>query len=118
MPPLSTTPSPSDPLGPVPPTYQHWCQQLARAGWLCQGTVVARPLIRQVAGRAVKKGPYYLWTCKVQGRTVCLALSQAQYKLVAAAIVRQRRVLKILEKMQAFTLKTILRNVPGVRKRK
>lgn len=79
---------------------------------------MARPLIRRVRGRTVKKGPYYLWTAKTKGKTVCVALSQAQYELLSQAIENNRRLLQTLEQMQALTLKTILKKVPGVRKRK
>jgi hypothetical protein len=75
-------------------------------------------LLRRVRGRKVKKGPYYLWTCKQKGKTVCVALSKPQYRLLAQAIQNNRRLQRLLERMQALTLKTILRNVPGVRKRK
>jgi len=105
-------------LGHPPPAYQQLQNQLRRVGWLCQGTVVSRPLIRRVRGRIVKKGPYYLWTCKVKGRTVCRALSQAQYQVLAQAIANHRRLQSTVERMQAFSLKTILKKVPGVRKRK
>jgi hypothetical protein len=79
---------------------------------------VSRSLIRRIRGRKVKKGPYYLWTCKVKGRTVCLALSKAQYRVLAQAIANRRQLQKTLERMQAFCLKTILNNIPGVKKRK
>jgi hypothetical protein len=115
---LKTQPASPAELGPPPPAYQKLGAQLAQTGWICQGTVVCRPLVRRVAGRTVRKGPYYFWTCKVKGKTVCQALSQAQYQLIGQAIARQRRVLKILDKMQALTLQTILRKVPGVKKRK
>ena len=62
--------------------------------------------------------PYYLWTCKVKGHTRCVALSQAQHRLLAQAIENNRRVRKTLERMQTLTLKTILKSVPGVGKRK
>ena len=51
-------------------------------------------------------------------QTVCVALSRSQYLLLAQAIGNNRRTQKLLERMQALTLKTILRKVPGVRKRK
>ena len=105
-------------LGSPPPAYQQLQNQLRRVSWLCQGTVVSRPLIRRVRGRTVKKGPYYLWTCKVKGRTVCVALSQAQYHVLAQAIANNRRLQRTVERMQAFSLKTILQKVPGVNKRK
>jgi hypothetical protein len=106
------------PLGPPPPAYQRLQDSLRQTGWLCHGTVVCRPLWRRIGRRRVKKGPYYLWTCKAKGRTLCLALSKAQYQLLARAIENNRRLQKTLDRMRAFTLKTILKKVPGIRKRK
>jgi hypothetical protein len=105
-------------LGAPPPAYQRLQDQLRQTAWICQGTVVARPLIRRIRGRQVKKGPYYLWTCKVKGRTVCLALSKAQYRILAQAIANYRQLQKTLERMHALSLKTILESTPGVKKRK
>jgi hypothetical protein len=105
-------------LGPLPAAYQDLLDQLAQVSWICQGSVVSRPLIRLVDGHKVKKGPYYLWTCKAKGKTRCIALSQAQYLLLDRAIENNREIQKTLSRMQALTLKTILKKVPGVRKRK
>jgi hypothetical protein len=105
-------------LGAPPPAYQRLQNQLRQTSWISQGTVVSRPLLRRVGGRKVKKGPYYLWTCKIKGQTRCLALSHAQHRLLAQAIENNRQVHKTLQRMQDQTLKTILKNVPGVRKRK
>jgi hypothetical protein len=105
-------------LGSPPPAYLRLHDQLRRTGWIAQGTVVSRPLLRRVRGRQVKKGPYYLWTCKFKGQTLSVALSQAQYQALAQAIDNNRRLHRIVERMQALTLKTILKRVPGVRKRK
>jgi hypothetical protein len=105
-------------LGAPPPSYQRLQDSLRQTGWLCHGTLVCRPLLRRIGRRQVKKGPYYLWTCKVKARTLCLALSKAQYQLLAQAIANNRRLQKTVERMQALTLKTILKKVPGVRKRK
>lgn len=112
-----TRPPSPDPLGTPPPAYQRYQRQIAQTSWICQGTLVARPLLRRVAGRQVSKGPYYLWTSKVKSKTVCLALSKAQYRLLAKAIAHNRRLQKTLERMQALTLKTVLQKIPGVRKR-
>jgi hypothetical protein len=117
-------PAPSPPirrladLGPHPPAAQRLQTQLAQSPWICQGSLVCRPLLRRVGRRKVRKGPYYLWTYKLKGKTVCVALSRSQYLLLAQAIRNNRRTQKLLERMQALTLKTILRKVPGVRKRK
>jgi len=105
-------------LGPQPAAYARLLAGLARPGWISHGTVVCRPLRRKVAGRWVDKGPYYLWTGKRQGRTVCYALSKAQYQVAKEAIEANRRVMETLGKMQAMTLQQILSKVPGVTKRK
>lgn len=105
-------------LGTPPPSYRRLQSQLAKTSWISQGSLLCRPLIRCVAGRIVKKGPYYLWTSKVKSKTVCLALSKAQYRVLAQAIANQRRVQKTLERMQASTLQLVLKKVPGVTKRK
>ncbi len=105
-------------LGPLPPAYRQLQHQLHHSGWICHGTLVARPLLRRRRGRPVKKGPYYLWTSKVKGRTVSVELSKAQYRVLAQAIANQRRLQKTLERMQAMTLNLVLRKLPGVRKRK
>jgi hypothetical protein len=118
-PPSAATPTASwADLGPAPPAYQRLQDQLRQSAWLCQGTVVARPLIRRIRGRKLKKGPYYLWTCKLKGRTLCVALSKNQYDLLAQAIENNRRLQKALHLLQSSTLKTVLKKVPGVRKRK
>ena len=110
-------PSLSD-LGTPPPAYRHCQSRIGQTSWICQGTLVCRPLIRRVAGRKLIKGPYYLWTSKIKSKTVCLALSKAQYHLLAQAIINNRRLQRTLQSMQALTLKTILKKVPGVTKRK
>ncbi|MCX6922826.1 MAG: hypothetical protein NT154_06380 [Verrucomicrobia bacterium] len=107
-----------DSLGPPPNAYTRLVSQLAQVGWICQGTVVCRPLRREVGGQWVNKGPYYLWTGKRQGKTVCYALSKAQYEVAKQAIAANRRVLQTLAKLQTRTLEQILKKVPGVHKRK
>ncbi len=106
------------PLGPLPPAYARLLARLPRAGWFCQGTVVCRPLRRKVASQWVQKGPYYLWTGKRQGQTVCFALSRQQFEVAKAAIGANRKVMAILGKLQAMTLERILKKIPGVQKRK
>ena len=111
-------PAGTDPLGPPPPAYQRLQSQLAQTSWIGQGSLICRPLIRRVAGRKAKKGPYYLWTSKRKAKTVCVALSKAQYRLLAHAIANNRRMQKTLEQMHKLTFQTVLEKVPGVTKRK
>ncbi len=105
-------------LGSHPAAYAKLLARLARPEWIGHGTVVCRPLRRKVAGHWVDKGPYYLWTAKDQGKTVCYALSKAQYKVAKEAIQANHCVMEILAKLQAMTLQQILKKVPGVTKRK
>jgi|SRR5436190_12172312 len=104
-------------LGSPPEAYAKLLAQLAQVGWICHGTVVCRPLRRRVRGRWVNKGPYYLWTGKREGKTICYALSVAQYQVTKAAILANRRVVKTLAKLHGLTLNHILKQVPGVQKR-
>ena len=67
---------------------------------------------------STSKGPYYLWTAKRDGKTVCHALSRDQYHAAKQAIAANRQVRDILEKLQKMTLETILKTVPGVTRRK
>lgn len=108
----------SAPLGLPPPAYRKWTVRLASTGWICQGSVVSRTLRRQVAGVWLDKGPYYFWTCKVAGRTVCRALSRPQYEYLKRAIAANRQLMKTVAKMQTSSLDAIMKNVPGVSKRK
>ena len=105
-------------LGTPPPAYQRLQQRLAHTSWICHGSLVCRPLMRRIRGRQVKKGPYYLWTCKVKGRTRSQALSKDQYRLLAQAIANRRRLQQILDQMGALSMKVILKTVPGVKRRK
>src|SRR5713226_7340986 len=109
---------PKHPLGSQPPASAKAWSQLAQPRWICQGTVVCRPLLRRIGGKWVKKGPYYLWTAKHQGKTISHALSKAQYEVAKKAITANRREMKILAMLQAITLDSILKAVPGVQKRK
>jgi len=59
-----------------------------------------------------------LWTCKLNGRTQSLALSQAQYRLLAEAIANRRKLQQTIDRMGTLSLKTILKTIPGVKKRK
>ncbi len=111
-------PQPQPALGPWPQTYAKLLHALAGTGWICQGTVLARSLRRRRHGRLVRCGPYYLWTCKLNGKTLCKALSKAQYEQLKRAIANNRRALAVLARMQHQTLKIVLKKIPGVIKRK
>jgi hypothetical protein len=106
------------PLGTPSFAYATLLARLAQTGWICQGTVVCRPLRRRIDSKWVNKGPYYLWTGKHQGKTICHALSKAQYDAAAKAIEANRQVIGTLARLQALTLARILKTLPGVQRRK
>ncbi len=106
------------PLGSPPAAYQKLLARVVEPGWCCQGTVVRRSLRRKIRGRWVAKGPYYLWTGKRDGKTVCYALSQAQFEVAKKAIEANRQLMETLNQLQHLTLQTILKKVPGVQRRK
>jgi len=106
------------PLGTRSSAHTKLLARLQAAHWICQGTLVCRPLRRKVAGCWVNKGPYYLWTGKQRGKTVSHALSKAQYQVAKEAIAANRQVLQALNKLQNTTLEKILKTIPGVHKRK
>jgi hypothetical protein len=105
-------------LPALPPAYQEWAARLGRTGWICQGTVVCRGLRRRIQGRWVVKGPYYLWTCKVAGKTVAHALSREQYRAFKKVIAANRQIQKTIARMHGLTVETILEKMPGVKRRK
>ena len=114
---LDDPPSTVAPSVDWPPAYRQLWTAWAQPQWICHGSVSCRPLFRQQEGRRVRYGPYYVWTCKEQGKTLCLALSKPQYEALKKAIANYRRLQKTLARLQALTLKTILRTEPSVRKR-
>ena len=114
----STAGGDADPLGAPPSAYQQLAATLGATGWISHGSVVRRTLRRRVAGRWINKGPYYYWTCKVAGQTHCQALSKEQYHRLGQAVAAQRRLRRVLARMQRMTFEAILKKIPGVDQRK
>jgi len=57
------------------------------------------------------------WTCKVQTKTVTVALSKEQAELYQQAITNHRKLEKLLRWMRELSHQVLLATVPGVRKR-
>lgn len=74
---------------PLEAEYARLRARLAHLGWISHGYVQDRG---PGAG-----GPCYQWTRKVKGKTVSVALSQAQYQALRAAIVNWKETQEILE---------------------
>jgi virulence-associated protein VapD len=94
----------------LPLAYRQLQRQLARLGYVSQGSVFERAPGQQ--------GSRYVWTRKVRAKTVTVALSQEQYQWLKQAVLNQRELDRIVEQMQTFSRQIIFENVPGVLRRK
>ena len=98
--------------------YEQCTQSLVSIGPICQGSVIKRMDVRQSVGRTKIHGPYYLWTRKLKGKTLSVAISEQQYTELKQAIANHRKLEKTLAKMRSLSEKMIFLSKPGVRKRK
>ena len=95
---------------PLPTTYRQLQRQLACLGFLSQGSVFERNPSQQ--------GSRYVWTRKVRGKTVTVALSEQQFHWLRQAVANQRKLDKIVSQMQVLSRAALFSNVPGVTRRK
>lgn len=68
--------------------------------------------------RPNQQGSRYVWTRKVQAKTVTVALSKEQYQWLRRAAANQRQLDGIVARMQKLSRQTVFEIVPGVRRRK
>jgi len=83
---------------------------LGQTGYLSQGSVFER--------RPGQQGSPYVWTRKVQAKTVTVALSKKQYQWLRRAIANQRELDRIVHQMQKLSRQVLFDTVPGVIRRK
>lgn len=100
---MKTSPAPT-------PQYRQLQRQLARLGYISQGSVFERAPDQQ--------GSRYVWTRKVRAKTVTVALSQEQYYWLKQAVANQRELERIVEQMQTLSRQILFETVPGVVRRK
>ncbi len=93
-------------------------EQLRPEGYLLQGTVVRRRLRRQVRGGQKDYGPYYLWTRKVDNRTVTRSLTADQAEFIADAIRKNQLLQRRLARLRDLSEKIIFAVTPCVARRK
>jgi hypothetical protein len=98
--------------------YQQCTQGLLSIGPICQGSVIKRLDVRQSRAKTKIHGPYYLWTRKLKGKTLSIAISEQQYTELKQAIANHRKLEQTLAKMRSLSEKMIFLRQPGVRKRK
>ena len=90
--------------------YRQLQQQLARVGYLSQGSVFER--------KPGQQGSRYVWTRKVRAKTVTVALSEPQYRWLRQAVLNQRLLDRIVAQMQTLSRQILFDEVPGVTRRK
>jgi hypothetical protein len=95
---------------PLPGPFRQLQQRLAQLGFLSQGSVFQR--------KAGQPGGPYVWTRKVSGKTVTVALSEEQYHWLQQAVANQRELDKIVRQMQKLSRQVLFETIPGVHRRK
>jgi hypothetical protein len=88
--------------------------KLSDIPWIVQGSVVE---IAPPPG-APRAKPRYIWTRKVNQKTVTVSLSKQQYKAFMKAIDSNRKVEKTLKDLRTVSQNVLLESLPGVQKRK
>lgn len=91
--------------------YQHLRQNLARIGYISQGSVQQRSVAS--SGRSG-----YQWTRKVAQTTVSVALSAHQYSAMKEAVTNERKLWKIVQEMERVSRRIIFASTPDTRRRK
>ena len=101
--------------------YAQLATRLSKLGFILQGTITERTIIRPDP-KAPKKqktyGPYYQWTFKRAGKTVTINLTAPQAKTYQRAIDNHRKMEDMLEQMRTLSLQILEAKTQGVKKRK
>jgi hypothetical protein len=87
-------------------------------GYILQGTVLRRKLQRRVGTALKTYGPYYLWTRKINGKTVTVALTKEQADVIRQAIRLNRKLERSLDGLRLLSEQIIIAISPCVAKRK
>jgi len=108
-------------MTPVNQLIRRFNRQVAEVqpdGYILQGSVVRRYLRRQVGGALKTYGPYYLWTRKINNKTVTQALSAEQAQLIRQAIHRNHQLERHLKQLRSTSEQIIRAITPCVATRK
>jgi DNA-binding transcriptional regulator of glucitol operon len=86
-------------------------------GYILQGSVVRRFLQRRVGGTLKSYGPYYLWTRKINNKTITQALTAEQAQIFREAIHRNRQLEQRLNRLRSLSEQIIRAISPCVTRR-
>jgi hypothetical protein len=101
--------------------YGRLAARLAKLGFVLQGTITERSMVRPDPKNPKKEktyGPYYQWTFKRKGKTTTVNLTASQAKTYQRAIDNHRKMEETMEKMRTLSLKILEAKTEGVKKRK
>lgn len=96
-------------------------KQCRPEGYVLQGSVMRRYLRLGIGQNKQTYGPYYLWTRKIDGKTVTKALSKEQFLWVTVALQNNRRIEKRLTDLRTLSermLFAITYSVPSRKRNK
>ena len=91
--------------------YQSLATALTQIGYIRRGTVLKRftvcgsPTCACRDNPAVRHGPYYQWTRKVEGKTVTVRLSKDEAALLASWIANARQLDEIVSEMEQLSMR-------------
>src|SRR3974377_844379 len=91
--------------------YQRLCSNLARTGYISQGSVLDRSTLRPA-----RSG--YQWTRKLARKTITVALSPEQFHALGQAIANRRRLQKTIAQMEKLPRQILFKTLPDTRRRK
>jgi len=83
-------------------------RSLAKIRWVCPDSLLKQYQLKHQGKARRRYGPYLIWTPTVDDKTVTVALSTPQARLLAQAIANRRILERTLAKMQRLTVDTIL----------
>ncbi|MFH1037570.1 MAG: DUF6788 family protein [PVC group bacterium] len=87
-------------------------------GYILQGSVLRRYLQRSTISGDKAYGPYYIWTRKIDNKTITKALTPEQAKMIRDAICRNRALEQRLAQIRSLSEEIINSISPGVPTRK
>lgn len=102
-------------------SYQRLAARLGKLGFMAQGTITERTIIRPDPENPATQrtyGPYYQWTWKKEGKTVTVNLTATQAKAFQRAIDQHRKLDSLLDEMRALSRHYLEITTPSVKKRK
>jgi hypothetical protein len=93
--------------------YRELQKQLARIGFICNGTVMSmyrkcgKPNCGCKESEHMQHGPYHIWTRKEKGKTVTRSLSEKQARQCSLYINNFKKMDSIIEEMKKITIQMI-----------